>query len=203
MTLATPEFGYTAPLSEPGGQKGPITEAAHWGYAIRDGGCVFGLRAIMAAVARFVGAILLMASVGLWILPDSVYGAEIFAMKLGAMVLFTVVGGYLVWAGSTPGHLEFQIDVHHGQIRVGRRDIRGGFRLATRLDFDDIASVYMLRSKDHTKPTRLFLRLVGSDAALEVAKGPEPDLDILRDRLTRDLSQNTTFEAVQARMARP
>lgn len=204
MTLTAEEFGY-APSAPYSGQPGPLIETNVWGYAIRDGRCAFGTRAVIAAVGRFIGAILLMASVGLWILPDSIYGAELFAMKLGAMVMFTVLGGYLVWAGSTPGHLEYHVDTHRRELRIGRRDIRGGFRQKCQLSFDDVASVYMLRSKEHRSSTRLYLRLAGSDGALEIAAGPEPALDNLRDRLTRDLTRpaRRSADLTKLRRVRP
>jgi len=200
MTLATSEFEFSTPGAAKAAEAGPAVETAHWGYAIHDGRAADGLRRIMAGLGRFVGSILMLAAVGLWILPDTVAGAELFSMKLAAMVMFSVFGGYLLWAGSTPGHLEYHVDVIRGELRVGRRDLRGGFRHSARLTFDDIASVYLLRSKDHAQPARLYLRLAGSDGALEVARGPEAELDPLRDRLTRDLSRNPR-QPVEAQLA--
>jgi len=189
MTFSTGELTLDRdPLSTAPGT-GPILDENHWGYAIRDRHAANGLHCAATAVSRFVGMILLMASLGLWILPDTAHSAELLTMKLGAMVIFTVVGGALVWAGRAPRHLEFQVDMVRGELRIGRRGLRGGFRISGTLPFEQVGSIYMLRSKDHSQPTRLFLRLSGEDGAIEVASGPEEVLERLRRRLARDFAR--------------
>ena len=168
---------------------GPIIQDKAWGYIISDGDSGDALRTVSSAAGRFVGAILLMAAAGLWIMPDALYGADVFSMKLAAMVMFSVVGGYSIWAGRRAFHPEFQIDLHRSEIRIGQRGIRREFRTRTRLDFDEIGSVFLLRSKDHGRPTRLFLRLGDFDSGIEIGTGPEARLEALRTRLARDLSR--------------
>jgi hypothetical protein len=57
------------------------------------------------------------------------------------------------------------------------------------LAFGDVSSVYLLRCKDRGRPARLFLRIAGGDDAIEVASGPEQQLEKLRERLAGDLAR--------------
>lgn len=201
MTLFATDYDFGSETTGKPAQSGPVLETAHWGYVIRDAAAGMAPNAVAAAVARFTGAILLMSAAGLWILPDSVHGSDLFGMKLAAMVMFSVFGAYLYRAGVAKGHLEYQVDLHRGELRIGRSDLRGAFRLSSRLGFDEIASIYMLRSKDHARPTRLFLRLAGREDAVEVATGPEAALEAIRERLAADLSQHPR-QPVEMRLAR-
>jgi len=190
MTFSTEDFTYDRRQTPVGADVGPVLDESHWGYTIRDRNAANGLRCAAIAGSRFAGIILLMAALGLWVMPDSAHSPDLFAMKLAAMVMFTVVGGALVWAGRAPRHLEFQVDTLRGELRVGGRDLRGGFRVSSILRFEQVASVYLLRSKDRSQPTRLFLRLSVGEGAIEVASGTEEGLESLRLRLTRDLARN-------------
>lgn len=189
MTFSAQDFTFDGRRTPARADAAPVLEESHWGYTIRDRDAARGLRCAAYAGSRFVGMVLLMAALGLWILPDTAHSAELFTMKLAAMVMFTVIGAALVWAGRAPRHLEFHVDTKRGELRIGNRDLRGAFRLASVLRFERVASVYMLRSKDRSQPTRLFLRLAVGDGAIEVASGPEEGLERLRLRLTRDLAR--------------
>lgn len=201
MTLTATDYDFQADPIGKSAAAGPVLESAHWGYVIRDPGPRSGASLVTAAASRFLGVILLMAALGLWVLPDTTHGTDVFGMKLAAMVMFTVFGGYLSWAGGVREHLEFHVDTHRCELRIGRRGLRGAFRLTSRLSFNEIASVYLLRSKDHERPTRLFLRLAGRSDALEVASGPEGTLDDLRARLAKDLSQSP-MQPIELRLKR-
>ncbi len=195
MSLSAEDFDRAMLATGKTAAPGPILEAAQWGYAIRDGAYASGLQAVLAAGGRFVGALLLFSAFGLWVMPDSLYGQEIVSMKLAAMVMFSVFGGYLFWIGSASGASEIHIDLRLNEVRAGKRGLRGGFRRSSRLGFEDVASVYLLRSKDHSQPARLFLRLAGVNTALEVACGPERVLEPLRARLVRDISRAAQAQA--------
>lgn len=188
MSLSAEDFDRAMLATGKTAAPGPILEAAQWGYAIRDGAYASGLQAVLAAGGRFVGALLLFSAVAL-------YGQEIVSMKLAAMVMFSVFGGYLFWIGSASGASEIHIDLRLNEVRAGKRGLRGGFRRSSRLGFEDVASVYLLRSKDHSQPARLFLRLAGVNTALEVACGPERVLEPLRARLVRDISRAAQAQA--------
>jgi hypothetical protein len=58
-----------------------------------------------------------------------------------------------------------------------------------------------MRSKDQSQPARLFLRLAGSDGAIEIASGSEAALERLRTRLTDDFAGHPR-EPLEAQLAR-
>jgi hypothetical protein len=200
--------GRARALAEPQGAvrsrigAGPVIDETNWGYIIRESDAETRLRIAGSITGRFVGAILLMAAAGLWVLPDAIYGADLFGIKLAAMVMFSVLGGYLFWAGRNALRPEFRIDRLHGEIRIGHRSGSGDFRPTARVDFADVVSVFLLRSKD-TRPTRLFLRLVDLDTGLEVADGGEAAMERLKERLTADLRAQGRSQPAPRTVARP
>ncbi len=187
MTLSAEGFEVKNTLAQDGAGNGPKIVDTDWGYIIRAHDADDGVRAAGSFAGRFVGAILLMAAVGLWVMPDSLYGAELFGMKLAAMVMFSVIGGYFFWAGRHATQPEYRIDLQHREIRIGHCNRGDGFRQSGRVDFDNISSVFLLRSKDY-RPTRLFLRLADLGTGLEIASGSKDRMEALKQRLTDDLS---------------
>lgn len=190
MTLSATEFEFRASVQREAGKAGPVIDKTHWGYAIRDELPRSAARAMIAASGRFAGTILLMVAAGLLLLPDGAHAPGLLGMKLAATVMFAVFGAALLLAGRRVHHPEIHVDTIRGEVRLGRRGIKGDFHLRAVLAFDDIASVYLLRTKDHSQPTRLFLRLAGADLAIEVASGAQTALEGLRERLTRDLARD-------------
>ncbi|MBV7378385.1 hypothetical protein [Maritimibacter dapengensis] len=163
-------------------------EATPWGYIV-NGGAEPGQSPLRTAGARFIGAILMLAGAGLWMVPDSTYGAEIFAMKLSALVLFVTFGGALVWFGRNRPGLEVQVDTSRQELRIGQRTISGKFKLLDMLRFGEVGSVYLMRNGAQGKPSRLYLR-VGQDGStgIEILRGSQRTLERLRLKLLDDLS---------------
>lgn len=175
-----PEAQIRAPRS------GPVVEETVWGYIIRASDADHAYRAAGSVLGRFFGAILLLAAAGLWLLPDSLHSADIIGVKVAAMVMFTVLGGYFLWAGRNAQQPEYRIDTTHNEIRIGLRSSGGDFCQSARVEFSDVSSVFLLRAKD--RPTRLFLRLADLDTGVELATGPLSRMEQLKDRLTSDLA---------------
>lgn len=163
------------------------TTPTPWGYIVNgvEGDQTTLLRSMLA---RFVGTILLLAAAGLWLVPDSVYGAEVFVMKLGAMTIFSVTGASLLWFGRRRPGLEVQVDTVRRELRLGNRSISGEFRLLDMLRFDEVGAVYLMRNGAQGQPSRLFLRL-GADGntAIEILRGAQSRLNAVRLRLIEDL----------------
>ncbi|GKY89480.1 hypothetical protein [Sinisalibacter aestuarii] len=182
------EFG-SRPSLGADGAGGPFVVSTESGYAIRAGAPRQGARAVLASGARFAGTFLLIAAAGLLIVPDGDASNGLVSMKLAALVMFAVTGILLLNVGAEGDYPELHVDTVAGQIQIGRRHLRGDFDPRVTLDFADVSSVYLLRSKDHSRPARLFLRIGGGDDAIEVASGREASLDHLRTMLVRDLAQ--------------
>lgn len=192
MTMSAEDFDTLADrLPETGSaDSGPVIEKTSWGYIIGESRADRKIRLAGSVAGRFFGAILLLAAAGLWILPDSVHGGDVMGMKLAAMVMFTVLGGYFLWAGRHVLHPEYRVDLRHREIRIGHRLGEDRFRQTGRIDFENVSSVFLLRSKEY-RPTRLFLRLADLDTGVEIATGNNAPMEALKQRLADDLSGQT------------
>lgn len=190
MTLSADAFDIQALQPQDGAVHGPRIEETDWGYIIRTQTTNTRFKVVASVTGRFFGAILLMAAAGLWVMPDSLYGGDLIGIKLAAMVMFSIFGGYFFWAGRDATLPEYRIDLKHREIRVGHRGHRDAFRQSGRVDFASVSSVFLLRSKDH-RPTRLFLRLADLGTGLEIAAGNQQHMEVLKQRLTEDLSGQT------------
>lgn len=187
MSISTSDFdGVTSTIANGDAAAGPLVEPTSWGYRIRARIANRALLRVGAQAARFVGTLLLIAAASLLVMPD---GAGSGGMKLGALVMFAVFGFFLFRAGQTAAHPELHVDVVAQELRIGYRELRGKFRPGATLAFADVSSVYLLRCKERGRPARLFLRIAGGDDAIEVASGPEQQLEKLRERLARDLAR--------------
>lgn len=163
-------------------------EATPWGYIV-NGGPEEGQSPLRTIGARFFGAILLLAGAGLWLVPDSTYGAEIFSMKLAALVLFITFGGALLWFGRTRPGLEVQVDTTRQELRIGQRTMGGKFKLLDMLRFAEVGSVYLMRNGSQGKPSRLYLRIGGDGSTgIEILRGSQRTLEKVRLKLLDDLS---------------
>ncbi len=167
---------------------GPALDPTYWGYVIRAGKPQRKLGQVYEAASKFLGAILVLAGAGLWVMPEALYSSDVIAMKIGTTVIFLILGSVLVWTARVGFNDELQVDLVRSELRLGQRNTNGDFRLKVIHKFSDIRSVYLLRSKAADLPTRLFLRVQDGQLGLEVASGCEDVLTPLKDRLTEDLS---------------
>lgn len=179
-------------------EPGPKVTAEAWGYSLRAcaGGEAAGV--VGALGGRFLGAALLVLSLGLWFMPDAPLGNDVLLLKAFASVLLAGVGVWLIRAGRSELRRVFQIDLQQSELRIGMEDVRGNVQLRARLPFDEISAIYLQRSKDHSQPTRLFLRLGAGHEPLPIASGAEAPLEALRDRLTRDLTHPAAARPMRA-----
>lgn len=160
--------------------------ATPWGYIVSASTCADD-HILRYALARFFGIILFMSGLLLGLVPDGAAGTGLIAMKLGAMVLFMLFGGVLFWAGRQKPGIEMHVDLKNNVIRLGGRDLSGEFKLSDILRFDEVRSVFILRNSNTSQPARMFLRL-DENTAIEIAKGNRQGMELLRQRLTYDLT---------------
>lgn len=170
---------------------GPAVDDTQWGYAIHDRTRHPALRALIAQTARFAGSFMLFAAMTLMVMPDVLEIVGIVSMKVAWLIMFAVFGALLVRSGQIDVHPEVHIDLNRREVRFGRRGLQGQFCRSGALEFNDIASVYLLRSKETARPVRLYLRFGDGFDAIEVARGPIAALEHLRVRLAADLNGET------------
>ncbi len=175
------------------GAKGPVVTQTYWGYTVSEGDKAQKRGQVFEIAGKFMGSILLLAAAGLWLLPNASQGSDIMVMKLGITVLFLMVGAVLVWSARKGFNDELQVDLVRKELRMGQRNMAGDCRLVAMLDFSEVGSVYLMRSKAKGEPARLYLRVGNSDRALEVAQGRADMLEPIKERLARDLAGGQDF----------
>ncbi|RME18916.1 MAG: hypothetical protein D6801_00140, partial [Alphaproteobacteria bacterium] len=126
-------------------------------------------------------------ALGLLFIADAFDDFGVVSAQVALLVLVGVFGAILLRSRPPRTHPEVQVDLNLGDLRIGRRR-RGVFHPIATLKFADVASVYLLRSKDRRQPTRLFLRIGDGEDSIEIAEGPAWRLERLRQRLVADLS---------------
>jgi hypothetical protein len=101
----------------------------------------------------FIGAVLLFAAVGLWLVPGSNWDAGLMLVKLGLSGFF--VGGGLMFLLSTRRsiHPEVFLDGKRGRMRMLERDTHGRIASEVEVDYDDLSEIDfrdgMLIARDH------------------------------------------------------
>lgn len=167
---------------------GLVLTDTNWGYIITQANSGKATKLLATLLGRFIGGLLLTAAAVLWLAPDSMVGADVLSIKLAATLLFTIIGAYLIWVGRAGLQPEVQVDLIKREVRRGHRSLRGGFVQVTRLGFDDVGSIFIQRSHEAGRVSRLFLRVGQGDEALEITRGAMLPLERLRDRLAHDLT---------------
>lgn len=161
-------------------------DETYWGYIVKAaGGPSVGI-VVAQSASMCVGAALVAASMGLWILPSSFFGADATILRMGATIIFLGCAALLLWFASRGTQSELQIDTSLGEIREVVRNRAGKSTLLGRYGFDAIGGVFLDRTKGN-KNAALLLRYRNTAQTLLVAIGAEADLTHLRDRLGRDM----------------
>jgi len=173
----------TAPLFE--------VEDAYWGYIVRSTEPVPIVERLMPLFAWLGGIAFAVAGLGMWMLPQSMLGADVLVMKLGMTSLLAGFAGFLFWYASRGTQTELQIDTALGEVREVVRNHAGRSSLIGRYGFDSIGGVFLDREPGHGGEAALVLRYRNTVKTMPVARGQERHLTALRDRLGRDMMLRT------------
>ena len=129
-----------------------------------------------------------MAAYGHWLLPGSDLSPDVLPLKMASTLLFAILGAGLIWIGRQGMVQETHLDRVKQEIRLVQRNRRGGGRLVDTIQFSEVASVVLRRTKAPLVPARLSLRLKRSSGFVDLVQGQERLLLPLRDRLFVDMS---------------
>jgi len=184
QTTAKPAGGYQ---SEPRKLKSVTLRSTYWGYILVPNSAANRRASVVEVLCLFFSVMLIIAGLGQWILPGAATGPEVLGIKAGATLVFVLLGGVLMWYAQRGLATEVQIDLVEGQVRLVARNRRGKARVQTAMDFDEVGSAFIHRSHAPFVPSRLFLRYCDTEVLIEVACGPEAELEDLLDRLAADL----------------
>ena len=181
--------------------KGPRVFQTYWGYVVTEGDRAQSRGRVFERLGKLVGVSSVLAALGLWVLPGALVGGDVAVMKLALTVGLLLAGAVLIWSARAGFNDEMQVDLVRKELRLGQRNISGDYRLNALVEFGEVGSVFLMRSKKPGEAARLFLRIGNSDRALEVAEGRAEYLEPLKERLARDIS-NAAREALRLKGAR-
>jgi hypothetical protein len=158
----------------------------YWGYRI-DGRRAPAWLIGFQVLCWGLGVALVIASVGIWVVPGSDAAGGLVAFKLGASVPMAAVAALLLWQSSRGTMVGVEVDLRLGEVREVLSNRAGRTAVMARYGFDAIGGVSLDRNAVRGGGAQLVLRYRGTAQVLAVAQGPEIALAGLRDRLGRDL----------------
>lgn len=162
-------------------------EDTAWGFVLRERKASERPIAWAEATLRLLGAALILAALGQWLLPGTLLVGEVIAMKLGLSAVLVAVGAGLFWWARRGFLSEFHVDLAERELRVASRNARGLSRVQLRVPMIEVESVFVQRTKEIGMPAHLFARLRGAPEALYIISAPEAELQLVHQRLCEDL----------------
>ena len=158
-----------------------------WGYILRDQTRQKSVSIIIRWMAKVAAVSMMLAAVGLWVLPGTNLSVAVLPYKLGLSLLSGFIGLMLFWISNHGTKYEVQVDLEKMELREAFRGENGKVRIFSKILFEQIEAVYLERSSTSYQKSRLMIRLAKSGQVIEVARDYEAFLPPLRDRLGRDI----------------
>ncbi len=163
----------------------------YWGYVIRTIDPPSLSLSIVQGLCWMAGIGFVVATLGLWLMPQAVNGSDVMGMKIGATVVTVALAFFCLWFASRGTDSEIQIDTRMGEVREVVRNRTGRSTLVGRYGFDAIGSVFIDAGPHAERRTMetgsLVLRYRNTAQTMHVATGAMSKLAQLRDRIGRDL----------------
>jgi len=167
----------------------------YWGYVILcDTPSARRARSV-EVISMITGFALIASAVMQWIAPGALTSPDLVTFKAGASVTFVVLGGVLVWFARRGLRYEVQIDRNKREVRAVLRNRRNLSRVIERVGFEDVGSAFIERARSPFAPSRLYMRVRDTQTLIEVATGPEAELQALHARLSHDLAAPRAVKA--------
>ena len=109
--------------------------------------------ATSGALSSFLGVVLCVAALGLWLVPGANFDPALMLIKLG-LSIFLLIGGLISLAASQRDtHPEVELDSRRGILRLLERNARGRIENTVELAYDDLSEIDfrdgMLIARDH------------------------------------------------------
>ncbi len=160
---------------------------AYWGYTISST-ALPPLSVVVAQTLTWcVGVCFLLAALGLWVVPGQVSTGADFAMKLALSSVLGGIAALFLWYASRGARIEVQVDIALSEVREVVRNRAGRPTHAARHAFAEFGAAYLDRKTQVPGAATLVLRFGNTTRVLPVVQGPVAEMEILRDRLGRDL----------------
>lgn len=127
----------------------------------------------------FLGGVLLLSAFGQWILPGSLYGADMIAMKLMLTAVLGVAGGLIISISARGFRPEVQVDRQRREIRFVSRNPRGRGEVLATVDIDQVIGVGVTKSIDGPD-CHCLIYLINGEKPLRLASGTEKEIIAIR-----------------------
>lgn len=135
-------------------------------------------RKAVAGLVRFAGVVLMLASVGIWILSVPLLDAEMMLVRLAASVLFMCTGLMLLHAGRSNVRDEIHLDPRSRELRHVQRGRDGIARTRSSFKMDDLGEITIVDDQ-------LILRSTQGEVVMELSGLPREQLHLI-DRELRN-----------------
>jgi len=116
------------------------------GYAVEG-------HATSGALTSFLGVVLCVAALGLWLVPGASFDPTLMLIKLGLSIFFLIGGSMFLVASRSDNHPEVELDARRGILRIIERNAQGRIENSEEVSYDDLSEVDfrdgMLIARDH------------------------------------------------------
>ena len=154
-----------------------------WGFRLRPADMKEKSGDVVTEYAlTFLGAVLLLSAFGQWVIPGSVWGGDMFAMKLMLTAVLGVAGGLIISVSARGFRPEVQVDSVRKEIRFVSRNPRGRGEILATVDIDQIIGVGMTKSIDGPD-CHCLIYLINGEKPLRLASGSEREIKAIRKRM--------------------
>lgn len=158
---------------------------SHWGFNVSEKKKRTNDQSILSELAiKLVGMMMIPAAGIVLFLPGIQSQSNGVVVVQAAMLLaFLAVGFGLHRYADRGFRMKFQVDSARSEIRVGTLNAKDGFYIRTILKVDDIESVFIVRSKEPSKPAQLRVRMKAGTQTVPLAEGSEHSLVPILERI--------------------
>lgn len=127
----------------------------------------------------FLGGVFLLSAFGQWVLPGSLYGGDMIAMKLMLTAVLGVAGGLIISISARGFRPEVQVDRQRREIRFVSRNPRGRGEVLATVDIDQVIGVGVTKSIDGPD-CHCLIYLINGEKPLRLASGTEKEIIAIR-----------------------
>lgn len=168
-----------------------------WGYRVTRTRAMRTSMDLVESSMTLGGAVSVMLTAGLWLLPGSTFAAHMIGIKLGLSLLIGLGGLALLHLARRGLNKELHVDRRRRQLRHVWRNRVGTAQLHDVIEFDEIGSLFLRRHPVAGHTTHLFVRVIDRTDPIELFAGTESEMQGLWNSLKADL------RAVPARKQKP
>lgn len=163
-----------------------VTET-YWGYVIRSDAAWSSRAQLIERVSALAGVALMVVGCGHWLFPEVHAAVDGTPHRVFSTMGLCVAGLVFLWVAARGLSHELQVDMTLQCLRRVVRNRRGRTRIAQVVPFEEVASAFVKRSSAPGGSAHLFVRLKDGKSVVRVATGRPDTLQVLNERMSRDI----------------